>query len=255
MKRKSILKTVIKVIYGVFKTCLLAFLLIFALIVCLQRFSNNSVSFFNYRLFSVVTGSMVPKYDIGDVLLCKEVDPETLVVGDDISYVGIDGTYNDKVITHRIIKIEKDETGKLLFYTKGIATKTVDPVVKEEQIYGKITGEVGFLSALYKFISTSKGFYIAIIVPLVLLIGSEIIVTMVEKKKDKEDSKKKKVVSSKSDEPKELSLEDAKKAELKAEIEKVQKEIELKKKLEEEKKKQAIKEEIERLQKEIDSKK
>lgn len=253
MKRKSILKTVIKVLYGLFKTCILAFLLVFALIVCLQRFSNNSVSFFNYRLFSVVTGSMVPKYDIGDVLVCKEVDINTLKVGDDISYVGIDGTYNDKVITHRIIEIKKDETGKLLFYTKGIATKTIDPVVKEEQIYGKITGEVAMLSALYKFISTSKGFYIAIIVPLVLLIGSEIIVTLVEKKKDKQELKKSK--NKEKEEPKELSEEDKKKAELKAEIERVQLEIEKKKKEEEENKKKAIKEEIERLQKEIDSKK
>ena len=244
MKRKSILKILIKVIYGAFKTCLICFLLVFALLVCLQRFSNNSVALFNYRMFSVVTGSMVPMYDIGDVLICKEVDVETLKVGDDISYFGKTGAYKDKVITHRIIKIETDENGELSFYTKGIATKTVDPIVKEDQIYGKITKKATILSALYKFISTPSGFYIAIIVPIVLLIGSEIIVTMFERARDKKIAKK-----AKKEEAKELpDNADSQKEAIEKEIAEIQRKIE-------EKKKEEIKKEIERLQKEIDQNK
>lgn len=235
----------IKVIYGVFKTCLLGFLLVFALLVCLQRFSNNSIALFNYRMFSVVTGSMVPMYDIGDVLICKEVDVETLKVGDDISYFGKSGAYKDKVITHRIIKIETDENGELSFYTKGIATKTVDPIVKEDQIYGKITGEAKVLSALYKFISTTSGFYVAIIVPIVLLIGSEIIVTMIEKTRDKKLAKK----NAKKEEVKELpNSGNSQKEAIEKEIAEIQRKIE-------EKKKEEIKKEIERLQNEIDKNK
>lgn len=245
MKRKSILKTIIKIVYGFFKTCLLGFLLIFALLVCLQRFSNNSIALFNYRMFSVVTGSMVPMYDIGDVLICKEVDVETLKVGDDISYFGKSGAYKDKVITHRIIKIETDENGELSFYTKGIATKTIDPIVKEDQIYGKITKKAVFLSALYKFISTPSGFYIAIIVPIVLLIGSEVIVTMFERKRDKKLAKKKEKLKTSESNDKEAIMK---------EIEEIQRKIEEKKKLEEEKKKEEIKKEIERLQQQIDQK-
>ena len=188
---------------------------------------------------------MVPMYDIGDVLICKEVDVETLKVGDDISYFGKSGAYKDKVITHRIIKIETDENGELSFYTKGIATKTIDPIVKEDQIYGKITKKAVFLSALYKFISTPSGFYIAIIVPIVLLIGSEVIVTMFERKRDKKLAKKKEKLKASESNDKEAIMK---------EIEEIQRKIEEKKKLEEEKKKEEIKKEIERLQQQIDQK-
>lgn len=246
MKKKSILKIIFKVAYGIGKACVLGFLLIFALIVCLQRFSNNSISLFNYRLFSVVTGSMAPMYNIGDILLCKEVDVNTLKIGDDISYVGDDGTYKDKVITHRIIDIKKDENGEPVFYTKGIATSVVDPAVTKEQIYGKIVNEIEPMSRLYKFVSTTKGFYMAIFVPLTLLIGSEVIVSMVEKAKDKKEAKEEKVKVK--NEPKKLEVnEDSKKAEIKAEIERIEKEIE-------EKKKAEVKAEIERLQKELEEK-
>lgn len=244
MKKKSLVKTIFKIVYGLFKACILGFLLVFALIVCLQRFSNNTISLFKYRLFSVVTASMAPMYDVGDILLCKEVDVNTLKVGDDISYVGNSGTYDDKVITHRIIDIKENKNGKRQFYTKGIATSVVDPVVSEEQIYGKITKEVEPMSVLYKFISTTKGFYIAIFVPLTLLIGSEVIVTLIEKTKDKKESKKEaNRISGKSDDNK-----SDKKAEIKAEIERIEKEIE-------EKKKAEVKAEIERLQKELENKK
>ena len=173
---------VLKGIYVLFKVAILGF-------ICIQRFSNNAVSIFNYRLFGVVTGSMAPKYNIGDVLLCKEVDPKTLKVGDDISYLGTTGSMKNKVVTHRIIEISKDENGDLLFQTKGIATTNKDPVIHESQVYGIIVTEIGILSAIYKFIATPTGFYICIFVPLALLIGSEIIESMVERYKEKKGIK------------------------------------------------------------------
>jgi signal peptidase len=100
---------VLKGIYVLFKVAILGFIFLLATSICIQRFSNNAVSIFNYRLFGVVTGSMAPKYNIGDVLLCKEVDPKTLKVGDDISYLGKTGSMKNKVVTHRIIEISKDE--------------------------------------------------------------------------------------------------------------------------------------------------
>ena len=47
-------------------------LALFILVVCMQRFSNNKISFFNFRMFTVVSQSMTPKYDIGDINIEKE---------------------------------------------------------------------------------------------------------------------------------------------------------------------------------------
>lgn len=180
---------IFKILGTTIKVCILGFMIMFALIICMQRFSNNSLSIFNYRLFSVVTGSMSPKYEVGDVILCKEVDINTLKIGDDITYLGKSGTYKDKIVTHRIHNIEEVD-GELEFYTKGIASTRIDPVVKKDQIYGKIVIKFQTLSWLYKFITTPSGFYICIFIPIAILIGSEIISTSVEKYEEKMAKKK-----------------------------------------------------------------
>ena len=196
-------------------------------------------------IFSSIIHELSVNDNINDVIIVKETDVTTLKVGDDVAYKGTRAGLEGKVITHRIIKIETDENGELSFYTKGIATKTIDPIVKEDQIYGKITKKAVLLSALYKFISTPSGFYIAIIVPIVLLIGSEVIVTMFERKRDKKLAKKKEKLNASESNGKEAIMK---------EIEEIQRKIEEKKKLEEEKKKEEIKKEIERLQQQIDQK-
>ena len=189
VKKEKIIKpkkkiNIFKIIGIIIKTGVITFMAMFALIICLQRFSNNSLSVFNYRLFSVASGSMAPKYVIGDVILCKEVDLHTLKKGDDITYLGTSGTFKNKIVTHRILNIEEVD-GELQFYTKGIASTRIDPIVKEEQVYGKIVMELTFLSWLYKFIITPNGFYICIFIPLAILLGSEIITTTVEKYEEK----------------------------------------------------------------------
>ena len=74
-------------------------LALFILVVCMQRFSNNKISFFNFRMFTVVSQSMTPKYDIGDVLIAKETEPSKIEEGDVISYLGTYGDFKNKVIT------------------------------------------------------------------------------------------------------------------------------------------------------------
>ena len=81
LKNNKIFRIVTRVIKGT----LITMLVLFVLMVCLQRFSNNRLSVFNLRLFTVISGSMEPKYKIGDVLVAKEVDPSEVKVGDAVS--------------------------------------------------------------------------------------------------------------------------------------------------------------------------
>ena len=127
MKEKNnkigkILMTVLRVIIGI------AFAA-FILVVCLQRFSNNKISFFDFRMFTVVSQSMTPKYDIGDVLISKETDPSKIKEGDVISYLGKYGDFSGKVITHRVVNVEKRQDNKYYFRTIGSSTKLASPFV------------------------------------------------------------------------------------------------------------------------------
>ena len=179
------MKNVFKYVKIIFNVFVVVFILSFVLVVCMQRFSNNEISFLNYRMFTVVTGSMVPKYEIGDVLLVKETKPEKIKRGDAVSYLGNKGQFKDKVVTHEVIEIEVDEDGKYWFYTKGVANLSVDPVVGEEQIYGVIVAKMNLLTLIYKIVAKPTGMLIFVIVPLFYVIGSEFLGFLLEREEER----------------------------------------------------------------------
>jgi signal peptidase len=181
-----------QIIRKILKVFIVIVLLGFVLVVFLQRFSDNKISFFNYRMFTVISGSMEPKYKIGDVLIAKDVEASKIKVGDAISYEGKSGTFINKVITHEVIGIEKDETGKYVFRTKGLANIIEDPIVSEDQLYGVIIYKEPLLSAIYKIIQTNMGFYLFIIVPIMYIVGSEIISVLLEKEEKRRQPLKEK---------------------------------------------------------------
>ena len=174
MKRKK-KKKIFKVIKGIFNAVCLVLLACFVLAVCLQRFSDNKLAFMNYRLFTVVTGSMEPKYNIGDVLISETIDAKEIAIGDAVSYLGDEGNFNGKIVTHEVINIETDENGKLLFHTKGIANLVQDPVVCK----------LALLSFVYKIITTKWGVLLCVIFPLKFIIGAEILATLLENEEEK----------------------------------------------------------------------
>jgi len=173
----KILKFILNVIKYLFVLALIAFILV----VCLQRFSNNKLSFFSYRIFAVVTNSMEPKYNVGDVLISKDLDVKDIKVGDTITYLGEKYNFKDKIITHQVVEIEKDENGKLLFRTKGLNNLVEDPIVKEDQVFGIVKCKSYILSTVYKIVDSNVGFYLFIVIPLFYIVGTEVIFTLKEK--------------------------------------------------------------------------
>lgn len=178
---KELMKKIFKILKGIVNTIVVVFVLAFVLIVCLQRFSDNKFSFLSYRMFTVVTGSMEPKYNIGDVLIAKEKEPSEIKIGDAISYVGAKGDLKDKVVTHEVVDITKDENGDYLFHSKGIVNLVEDPVVHESQLYGVVIYKSKILSYIYKVIGTKIGMFIFIVIPILYIIVSEIITMLMEK--------------------------------------------------------------------------
>lgn len=171
----------LKIVKSVLNFVIALLVILFVIVVVLQRFSDNKLSFFNFRMFTVVSGSMRPTYDIGDVLISKETDASKIKVGDTISYLGRAGSFRDKVITHKVVGIEKDENGKYVFRTKGTANLVEDPLVYQDQLYGVVVYKVKLLSLIYKIVSTKYGMLIFVIIPLFYVIGSEILSFMLEK--------------------------------------------------------------------------
>ena len=174
-------KKIFKIIRGIINTIVVFIVILFVLTVCLQRFSGNRISFFNYRIFTVVTGSMEPKYMIGDILIAKEKEPSEIKIGDAISYLAQKGEIRNNVVTHEVVNITKDENGKYLFHSKGLVNLVEDPVVHEEQVDGGVVYKTKLLSFIRKIISTDIGMLLFVIIPILYIIISEMIAILIEK--------------------------------------------------------------------------
>ena len=179
------MKKIGKIIKTIFNVAITVFVLLFLLIVCLQRFSNNEITFLGYRMFSVASSSMAPDYNIGDVLIVKKTEPDQIKVGDSISYYGKVGSFAGKVITHQVIEIDKDVDNNLVFHTKGISNLVEDPLVYADQIYGVVVHRSKVLSFIYKTVNTKYGMFIFIVIPIFYIIGSEMLAFLLEKEEER----------------------------------------------------------------------
>ena len=85
------------------------------------------------------------------------------------------------------IKLNLDGNGKYYFHTKGICKDCIleDPVVSESQLYGVVKYKVNTLSYIYKVVGTPFGLFLFVIVPLLYIVGSEIISSLLEKEEER----------------------------------------------------------------------
>lgn len=156
---KKIAKIILKIAYQI----LIVICVILTIIIVLQKATNSNKTIFGYRIFRVVTGSMEPEYDIGEVVICKEVDSKDIKVGDDIVYLGRYGEYNGKIIMHEVTSIERDENNNLNFHAKGLHTASVeDPQIGISQIFGVVILKSEILTVLYRLATSMYSAFIII---------------------------------------------------------------------------------------------
>lgn len=184
---------IVKKLFSIVRFLVTVVILTIVAVILVQRISNNTKTILGYRIFTVVTESMVPKYEVGDVLLVKEKEINQIQVGEDVAYLGKAGSFADKIVTHQVIDIEKNEAGKLIFHTKGIANDTEDPEIKGDQIYGTVQAKLQLMSFLNGIINNMYGMYFLIVIPLAVIFFTEmrgIKKDIENKKKEKEDTEK-----------------------------------------------------------------
>ena len=168
MKRlKKLTKYLIEATYA-----LLMILVIFlAGSAILQNFDTS----FQYRLFSVDSGSMEPEIGKGSIILVQESD--TYSKGDVISFSRYKNPY--MVTTHRI-----DEVKGSSFVTKGDANNAPDPdTVSSRNIIRKVVFKMPYLGYPIAFSRTKAGYAVLIVVPALIIIIGELITIFKESRK------------------------------------------------------------------------
>lgn len=131
-------------------------------------------SFFGWKPFIVLSGSMEAEICTGDLVIVKEVDPSILKKHDIIAF-----KEDEIVITHRIVDII-EENGIKKYITKGDNNNTQDKgYVVDEQVEGLYQFKISGLGNLAVFIQTPIGMVVSLSIPVLLLI----LVQMSENKK------------------------------------------------------------------------
>ena len=109
-----------------------------------------------------MSGTAEDHIEVGDMIIAKKVNPDTLKVGDIVTFME-----GKTAVTHRIVEINEDGT----FTTKGDANNAEDqnPVAKDK-IIGKYLFRIPKLGDLALFMQTPIGMLIFIGIPLVIYI-------------------------------------------------------------------------------------
>ena len=98
---------------------------------------GQTPSFLGIKTYVIISGSMEPNYNIGDIVIAQETNPKDLKVGDVISF-----REGENVVTHRISQDLKDEN-KRVFKTKGDNNNTEDLwEVSMNSIEGKVINKI-----------------------------------------------------------------------------------------------------------------
>lgn len=177
---------VIKTIWAIVRTILTIILVGLLVIVVTQRVSNNKMAVAGFRIFTVVTESMKPEYVVGDAIFTQTIEPSEIKVGDDITYLGMAESFKDKIVTHRVINVEKAEDGTYIFETKGIANPKADPKINESQIFGKVIYKIKSISYINSIIGNLYGMYFAIFIPFGLIMFIEYILYKRDNEEDED---------------------------------------------------------------------
>ena len=123
----------------------------------------------------VLTDSMYPDIKSGDIIICKEIDAADVELDDVISFYDPEGN-GTSVVTHKVVEII-EENGTRSFRTKGINNNTEDRLlVPAEKVIAEYTNiRIPLAGNVALFMQSTTGLIVCVVVPIVLLVGYDVI--------------------------------------------------------------------------------
>lgn len=116
----------------------------------------------------VLTDSMYPDIQSGDLIFCRTEDPENVRIGDYIAFTDPAGN-GTSIVTHSVVAITED--GGLAWITRGIANNADDATpVPADNLVGVYKARIPKLGNVVLFMQTTAGLIICVVCPILLLI-------------------------------------------------------------------------------------
>ena len=120
--------------------------------------------------YVVLSESMQPTIDAGDVVITREVPPEQIEAGDVVTFHPA-GEADSGYVTHRVEAIY-EEDGKLYFETRGDANDVSDGLVPAAYARGTLHLHLPYVGHLLLFARSALGLAVLVFAPATVLIAS-----------------------------------------------------------------------------------
>lgn len=169
------MKDSLKKIWNIISTTLVVLMVLCAVFLMGSRLMG-------YECYTVISGSMEPKYMVGDLIYVKEVDVNSIKAGDDITFI----LNEDLVVaTHQVVRVDAENQR---LYTKGLANEIEDQdPVHFNNVIGVPQFSIPKLGYVSDFVQNPPGMYITIGVGIVLIL-LVFLPDMLGKKKEDEEN-------------------------------------------------------------------
>lgn len=156
----------------VWAVALVAVAMMIFTVVSVNTFNRNDRDLFGYRAYIVLSDSMsATDFSAGDLILVKQVDPNTLQPGDIIAYTSQNSENYGETVTHKIRSLTVNDNGEPGFITYGTTTNTDDAaVVTFPFVLGKYEMVLPKVGSFFQFLRSTTGYILCILIPFLILI-------------------------------------------------------------------------------------
>ena len=135
----------------------------------------------------VLTDSMQPEIDGGDLIICHTIEAEEIKTGDVIAFFDPAGN-GTSIVTHRVIEIV-EENGELSFRTKGDNNNAEDKLlVPENNLVAIYKTRIAGAGNVAMFMQSPTGLIVCVVLPIVMLVGYDLIRRKLYERKRDDDT-------------------------------------------------------------------
>ena len=121
----------------------------------------------------VLTDSMQPEIDGGDLIICHTIEADDVKDGDVIAFFDPAGN-GTSIVTQRVTDVVKDG-GSISFKTKGDANNAEDRMlVEEDDLVGIYQSRIKGAGNIAMFMQSTTGLIICVVLPIILLVGYDL---------------------------------------------------------------------------------
>ena len=122
----------------------------------------------------VLTDSMYPIIESGDLIICNTAEADEIKVEDVISFYDPMGS-GTSVVTHRVLEIVSED-GEIAFRTKGDNNNAEDTaLVPAENLIGIYRSRIPKVGHVAMFMQTTPGLIVCCVCPILLLVGYDVL--------------------------------------------------------------------------------